>query len=168
MAQNHVLPPQAVKTCDGSHMHPNPRGGIGQAGGARDAYNLRLHSSARWLHMRTLWNETGREVKDVQLRGTAYRRGVHRLCKGKTTRGPLDEEVAFKKKRPFFTHKTVEKDMENVCKKIENISSKTYDTAARPFQKFLYRWENFCKTQHLLSITYVTPRVGDLGPFLIT
>jgi hypothetical protein len=35
----------------------------------------------------------------------------------------------------FFTHRTVENDIENVCKKFESISSKTYDTesAACPF-----------------------------------
>ena len=52
--------------------------------------------------------------------------------------------------------------MQNVCKKFENISSKAYDAAARLFQKFLYRWENFCKAHPPgPSVTYVTPRGGD-------
>jgi len=53
----------------------------------------------------------------------------------KTAHGPLDEEGAFEPKWLFLPHETVEKDMENVCKKIENISSKTHDTAARPFSR---------------------------------
>ena len=32
-------------------------------------------------------------------------------------------------------HETVEKNMENICKKDENISSKTYNTAAQPFSR---------------------------------
>jgi len=57
------------------------------------------------------------------------------LCKVKAAHGPPDEEEAFEPKRLFLPHETVEKDMENICKKIENISSKTYDAAARPFSR---------------------------------
>ena len=57
------------------------------------------------------------------------------LCKVKAAHGPLDEEEVFQEKWPFFTQGTVEKDMENVYKNFENISSKTYDAAARPFSR---------------------------------
>jgi len=39
------------------------------------------------------------------------------LCKVKAAHGPPDEEEAFEQKRLFLTHETVEKDMENICKK---------------------------------------------------
>ena len=67
-----------------------------------------------------------------------------------------------RKRGLFFTQGMVEKDMKNICEKFENISLKTYDAAACLFQKFLYRWESFCKAQHpLFSITYITPRVRE-------
>ena len=57
------------------------------------------------------------------------------LCKVKAAHGPPGEEEAFERKRLFLPHETVEKDVENICKKIENISSKNYDAAARPFSR---------------------------------
>jgi hypothetical protein len=74
----------------------------------------------------------------------------------------LAHDLTVFRRQHFFTRRAVEKDMEIICKKFENISSKTEDAAARPFQNFLYRWEKFCEPQHpLFSVTYVTPRVGD-------
>jgi len=53
--------------------------------------------------------------------------------------------------------------MKKNYKKFEKISWKTLNAAARPFQEFLYRWENFCEPQHpFFSVTYVTPKSRGL------
>jgi hypothetical protein len=97
--------------------------------------------------------------KRIDLRGS-FRGPAREVDAAWTTR----RRRSIRAKKTFFkTHETVEKDMENICKKLKTFRRKLTTTLLLVlFQNFLYRWENFCEAQHpLFSVTYVTPRVGD-------